>query len=171
MNLSTKGRYAVMAMSDLARNSDLPSVSLAAVAERQAISRDYLVQLFAKLKNAGLVTSVRGRTGGYQLSSPARDIRILDIMHAAEESFKTTRCCGVPEKGCVCFKDCLTHDLWNALEAHIAVFLHSVTLADVLDGHLHAFVAPGPGCPNILSFGFEGVICSSEKVGVDAYLS
>lgn len=150
MNLSTKGRYAVMAMSDLARHGEDGAVTLAAIAERQSISLNYLVQLFNKLKRAGLVVSARGPGGGYRLAAPASETRVSDIMFAVEEPFRTTRCLGEPGQGCLCGDRCLTHNLWDALGAHIAAFLSAITLADVIDGDPYAFVAPGPGCRNVL---------------------
>jgi len=151
MKLSTKGRYAVMAMADLAHNVDAGAVSLAEIAERQSISLNYLVQLFNKLRKAGLVVSARGPGGGYRLAAPIGEVRISDIMFAVEEPFRTTRCHGRPGKGCLCGERCMTHDLWDALGAHIAAFLSAVTLADVIDGDPHAFVAPGLGCRDVLS--------------------
>ena len=150
MNLSTKGRYAVMAMADLASHADSGSVTLAAIAERQAISLNYLVQLFNKLKKAGLVIAARGPGGGYRLAAPASEIRVSDIMFAVDESFRTTRCPGGTGQGCVGGERCLTHDLWDALSAHIAAFLSTVTLADVVSGDPRALVAPGPGCRDVL---------------------
>jgi Rrf2 family iron-sulfur cluster assembly transcriptional regulator len=150
MNLSTKGRYAVMAMTDLAGRDQSAAVTLAAIAERQAIPLSYLVQLFNKLKKAGLVISTRGPGGGYRLAAPASRICVSDIMLAVEEPFRTTRCPGVAGHGCLRGARCLTHDLWDALGAHIAAFLSTVTLADVIDGSPHSFVAPGPGCRSIL---------------------
>ena len=149
MNLSTKGRYAVMAMADLARHGRTGPVALSAIAARQAISLTYLVQLFAKLRKAGLVTAGRGPGGGYRLAAPADEVRISDIMFAVEEPFRTTRCIR-PGVGCGCTERCLTHDLWDALGAHIASFLAAVTLADVVEGDPRAFVAPGPGCLSVL---------------------
>ena len=150
MNLSTKGRYAVMAMADLASQGRGTTVSLAGIAERQSISLTYLVQLFNKLRHSGLVTSVRGPGGGYKLTAVPADIAISDIMFAVDEPFKTTRCSGGPGAGCACGERCLTHDLWDALSAHIASFLNAVTLEDVIDGNPFSFVAPGPGCRSIL---------------------
>lgn len=142
MNLSTKGRYAVMAMADLARQGHGAVVSLAEIAERQAISLTYLTQLFNKLRRAGLVISVRGPGGGYRLAMAPGKVRIADVMFAVEEPFRTTRCEGEPGMGCQCNERCLTHDLWDALGAHIASFLSAVTLDDVIGGDPFAFVGP-----------------------------
>lgn len=134
MQLSSKGRYAVMAMADLARNSKGSVVPIAAIAERQELSSAYLEQLFSKLRRAGLVNSTRGPGGGYQLASKPHDITISVIMMAVEEPVSMTRC-HVENSvgGCVGDSRCLTHDLWRALGDHIMGFLGGVTLGDVID--------------------------------------
>lgn len=133
MKLSTKGRYAVMAMTDLALNSDGRPVSLGDIASRQEISLSYLEQLFAKLRKADLVRSVRGPGGGYNIARPLRETRVADIMLAVEEPVDVTRCQhkaqGCMEGG----RRCVTHDLWDELGRHIHVFLNGVTLEDVLE--------------------------------------
>jgi len=132
MRLSTKGRYAVMAMVDLAKNSDGQPVVLADIAERQAISLSYLEQLFAKLRGASLVRSVRGPGGGYLLGHGADEIRISDIILAVDEPIRATRCSPGAPLGCTANKArCLTHDLWEELGNQIQLYLSSVTLADV----------------------------------------
>lgn len=133
MRLSSKGRYAVMAMADLARNSQGAVVSIAAVADRQELSSTYLEQLFSKLRRAGLVNSTRGPGGGYRLAMEAHEITISQIMQAVEEPIKMTRCHQDDAGGCVGDARCLTHDLWRALSNHITDFLRNVTLGDVLD--------------------------------------
>lgn len=133
MQLSSKGRYAVMAMADLARNSQGKVVSLAAIAARQHLSLSYLEQLFAKLRRAGLVASVRGPGGGYRLASDVQDITISHIMTAVEEPVRMTRCHLEDDGGCVGDARCLTHDLWRALGDHIVQFLGNITLGDVID--------------------------------------
>lgn len=152
MELNTKGRYAVMAMADLAKYGGSGSVPLSAIADRQLISLAYLEQLFSKLRRAGLVESARGRSGGYVLGRPAATIAIAEIMAAVEEDIRMTRCeaDGVT-KPCVGGQRCLTHGLWDALGDEIARFLSTVTLQDVLDGirrpeasGLAGFGAPGP---------------------------
>ncbi len=137
MQLSTKGRYAVMAMVDLAsRSSDSP-VRLASIAEKQQISLAYLEQLFTKLRRTGLVTSARGPGGGYRLSRDPEKIFVSEIMTAVDEPIKMTRCITGSEIACIGNKGrCLTHDLWRALSDHILLFLQTVTLRDVLDGDL-----------------------------------
>lgn len=129
MKLTTKGRYAVTAMLDLAlHNSDKP-VSLAEISERQDISLSYLEQLFAKLRKSGLVVSMRGPGGGYQLNGSPENIVISDIIAAVDESVDATRCGGLGD--CQDNKRCLTHDLWMDLSNQIRVFLSEITLADM----------------------------------------
>ena len=142
MELNTRGRYAVMAMADLAKHAapnttagGVEATPLSEIADRQQISLPYLEQLFQRLRKAGLVESVRGRSGGYALSMEPSAIRIAAILAAVEEPLKMTRCAGGDgEAGCVGHERCLTHDLWSALGNHIAAFLDGVTLRDVLDG-------------------------------------
>ena len=135
MRLSTKGRYAVMAMADLAQHEAANKpVSLADIAQRQEISLSYLEQLFAKLRRNGLVKSVRGPGGGYRLSRPAGDLRIADVIVAVDEPIATTRCKPGSAKGCTGQgARCVTHDLWEELGRQIHVFLSSVSLADVVE--------------------------------------
>jgi Rrf2 family iron-sulfur cluster assembly transcriptional regulator len=134
MRLSTKGRYAVMAMVDLAQNSDGEPVSLAEIAERQEISLSYLEQLFAMLRKGGLVKSVRGPGGGYLLAQGRADTRIADIILAVDEPIRATRCTPGAPIGCRGNKTrCLTHDLWEELGNQIHLFLSSVSLADVCE--------------------------------------
>jgi Rrf2 family iron-sulfur cluster assembly transcriptional regulator len=138
VKLSTKGRYAVMAMADLAsRTAELAPVSLGEIAERQDISLSYLEQLFAKLRRGGLVVSVRGPGGGYRLSRPASELRVADIILAVDEPINATRCKPGSPKGCTgTASRCLTHDLWEELGRQIHVFLSSVSLADVIERRL-----------------------------------
>jgi len=138
VKLSTRGRYAVMAMADLARHtgSDAGSepVRLCEIAARQEISLSYLEQLFGKLRRGGLVRAARGPGGGYRLAQPAAETRIADIIVAVDEPSKATRCRSDSTKGCLGRTGrCLTHDLWEELGRQIEVFLESVTLADVLE--------------------------------------
>jgi Rrf2 family iron-sulfur cluster assembly transcriptional regulator len=134
MELNTKGRYAVMAMADLAKQGTAVATPLPAIAERQQISIAYLEQIFIRLRRAGLVESARGRAGGYKLGRPANAIVISEIMSAVEEDTRMTRCHGEGGMPCVGGRRCLTHGLWEALGAQIAGFLSGVTLQDVLDG-------------------------------------
>ncbi len=134
MKLSTKGRYAVMAMVDLSCNSHGDPVALADIAERQEISLSYLEQLFGKLRKGGLVKSVRGPGGGYLLARPAPQLRISDIILAVDEPLQTTRCSPGTPAGCHHNKGrCLTHDLWEELGNQIYLYLSSVSLADVVE--------------------------------------
>ena len=134
MKLSTKGRYAVMALVDLAGHGDDKPTSLADIAERQEISLSYLEQLFAKLRRGGLVKSVRGPGGGYLLAHKAEETRIADIILAVDEPIRATRCTPGQPFGCRINKSrCITHDLWEELGNQIYLYLSSVTVADVVN--------------------------------------
>ncbi len=134
MKLSTKGRYAVMALVDLASYSKGRPLALAEIAERQEISLSYLEQLFAKLRRGGLVNSVRGPGGGYLLARPANETRISDVILAVDEPIRATRCTPGSPLGCRSNNSrCLTHDLWEELGNQIHLFLSSVTLDDVVE--------------------------------------
>ncbi|WP_337188359.1 Rrf2 family transcriptional regulator [Phenylobacterium sp.] len=138
MRLSTKGRYAVMAMADLAQREHgaARAVALADIAARQEISLSYLEQLFARLRRKGLVKSARGPGGGYRLARTAETTTIAEIVHAVDEPLRATRCHGLA-KGCMMRGErCLTHDLWEDLGQHIESYLASVSLADVVGGKL-----------------------------------
>ncbi len=132
MKMSTKGRYAVMAMIDIGENSAGKPVSLADIAERQDISQEYLEQLFRKLRQAGLVTSARGPGGGYVLARAADDIAMADVIQAADEELKVTRCSGDAVDGCVKGERCSAHDLWSSMGRQMMFFLESVSLGDVV---------------------------------------
>lgn len=137
MILSTKGRYAVMAMVELATYDPSKPITLAMIAERQDIPLAYLEQIFAKLKKAGLVDSMRGPGGGYRLARTAAQTCVADIVRASEESLEMTRCGGPHKSGCIAPKTrCLTHDLWQGLTQHINDYLSSITLADVCENNL-----------------------------------
>jgi len=134
VKLSTKGRYAVMAMVDLSAHSHGNPVALAEIAERQEISLSYLEQLFGRLRKGGLVKSVRGPGGGYLLARSTSQVRISDIIMAVDEPIQTTRC--TPGSPAGCHQDqgrCLTHDLWQELGNHIYLYLSSLSIADVLE--------------------------------------
>ncbi len=134
MKLSTKGRYAVMAMVELDIHSDNKPISLADIAERQEISLSYLEQLFAKLRRGGLVKSVRGPGGGYLLAHAGEETRISDIILAVDEPIRATRCTPGQPFGCRINKSrCMTHDLWEELGNQIYLYLSSVTVADVIN--------------------------------------
>jgi Rrf2 family iron-sulfur cluster assembly transcriptional regulator len=132
MKLSTKGRYAVMAMVDIGQQSGGRPVSLAEIAARQDISQEYLEQLFLKLRKSGLVESIRGPGGGYRLSREADDIYIYDIIAAVDEPMKMTRCEGDAVEGCVKGERCSTHDLWSSIGRQVNTFLANVSLDDVV---------------------------------------
>ena len=137
MKLSTKGRYAVMAMADLGTNSNGSPVSLADIAERQEISLSYLEQLFGKLRKAGIVKSVRGPGGGYLMARENGRIRVSDIILAVDEPLTATRCSNSGSEGCRNDKSrCLTHDLWQSLSHQIYLYLNSITLEDVCEGNV-----------------------------------
>jgi Rrf2 family iron-sulfur cluster assembly transcriptional regulator len=131
MRLTTKGRYAVTAMLDLALHAQQGPVSLADISERQGISLSYLEQLFARLRRAELVSSVRGPGGGYQLFRPAQDIHVAQVIDAVNESVDATRCQG--EGGCHDGDICLTHHLWCDLSQQIHAFLSDISLADLVE--------------------------------------
>ena len=134
MRLSTKGRYAVMAMADLARHGGARAVSLAEIAARQEISLSYLEQLFARLRKAELVKSVRGPSGGYRLARTAAETAVADIVLAVDEPIRAVRCAvhGVP-RGCMAGGErCITHWLWEDLGAEIHAYLSAVSLEDVV---------------------------------------
>lgn len=134
MRLSTKARYAVTAMVDMALEEASGPVSLATIASRQELPLAYLEQLFAKLRKAGLVSSSRGAAGGYILAHKADGIRILDIIAAVDTPLKATQCEVGSPKGCRSTGErCLTHDLWDELGALVQLFLSHVTLADVCE--------------------------------------
>lgn len=138
MRLSTKGRYAVMAMADLARRQEGAgrAVALADIAARQEISLSYLEQLFARLRRKGLVQSARGPGGGYRLAATAETTTIAEIVHAVDEPLRATRCAH-HAKGCMLKGErCLTHDLWDDLGLQIEDYLASVSLADVIGGRV-----------------------------------
>lgn len=131
MKLTTKGRYAVTAMLDLALRYDKGAVTLADIAKRQGISLSYLEQLFAKLRRSGLVDSVRGPGGGYTLAMEPSKISVAEIVVAINENIDATRCGG--EKNCHGDETCLTHQLWEDLSTRIHEFLSGITLADLVN--------------------------------------
>jgi Rrf2 family transcriptional regulator, iron-sulfur cluster assembly transcription factor len=146
MQLSTRGRYAVMAMVDLATRQaigcECGPICLAEIAARQQLSLSYLEQLFGKLRRAGLVASARGPGGGYRLARTSDRITIADIVGAVDESIQATRCHD-GDGGCLATsaaggfgERCQTHDLWYELGRQIRLFLAGVTLADVVNGHV-----------------------------------
>ena len=130
MKLTTKGHYAVTAMLDLALYAELKPVSLAEIAERQSISVSYLEQLVAKLRQKGLLVSIRGPGGGYQLAQSRSDVSIAAILDAVEEPLDATRCHG--QADCQDGHVCLTHNLWDELNRRLYDFLREVTLESLM---------------------------------------
>ena len=130
MRLTSKGRYAVTAMLDVAMFAKQSPVPLADISERQGISLSYLEQLFARLRKGGLVHSVRGPGGGYQLGKTADDISVGAVIDAVDESIDATRCHGTGN--CQGGERCLTHSLWEGLSDRIADFLDGITLAELM---------------------------------------
>ena len=130
MKLSTKGRYAVTAMMDLAIHDREGPVTLSDISNCQGISLSYLEQLFAKLRQAGLVEGVRGPGGGYRLGKPSNQISVADIVVAVDESLDNTRCKG--SEDCDNGERCLTHKLWNDLSERLYEFLDGITLSEFI---------------------------------------
>jgi Rrf2 family transcriptional regulator, iron-sulfur cluster assembly transcription factor len=130
MRLTTKGRFAVTAMVDLALRQNRGPVTLAAISERQHISLSYLEQLFGKLRRASLVSSTRGPGGGYNLAQAPASISVADIVSAGDEPLDATQCGG--KENCHDDKRCMTHDLWATLNEKMHEYLSSVTLADLV---------------------------------------
>jgi Rrf2 family iron-sulfur cluster assembly transcriptional regulator len=146
MKLSTKGRYAMVALADIALRREEGLVTLGDIADRQAISLPYLEQLFVKLRRAGLVTSVRGPGGGYRLARPAADIRIVDVLAAVDETVDAMhKGAGASGGQSGSHAQSLTNRLWEGLSAHVYVFLHQTRLSDVIDNDL----APCPAVPSL----------------------
>lgn len=131
MRLTSKGRYAVTAMLDVALHTQAGPVPLADISERQDISLSYLEQLFARLRKNGVVSSVRGPGGGYLLGREMNDISIGQIISAVDESVDATRCNG--KTGCQGGAQCLTHSLWDELSDRIATFLNDISLQELVD--------------------------------------
>ena len=134
MKLTSKGRYAVMALVDLARFDNINPVSLRDISLRQGISLDYLEQIFSKLKKNEIVKSIRGKKGGYTLNRTPDEIKISDILSAVEEKVKTIGCQKHSKKGCNGKSaKCITHNLWDELETHINVFFQEKKLGDLIN--------------------------------------
>jgi len=131
MRLTTKGRFAVTAMLDLAMSQDKQPVTLAAISQRQKISLSYLEQLFGKLRRRALVDSVRGPGGGYRLAQDMRQISVADIILAVDETLDSTQCGG--RENCRDESKCITHDLWADLNQHVFNYLGAVTLRQLVD--------------------------------------
>ncbi len=148
MKLSTKGRYAMVALADIALQPADGLVVLADISKRQDISLPYLEQLFVKLRRAGLVASVRGPGGGYRLAKPASEIRVVDVLAAVDETVDAMhKGAGVSGGSCGSRAQSLTNRLWEGLSAHVYVFLHQTRLSDVVKNDL----APCPAVPNLFA--------------------
>ena len=133
MKLTSKGRYAVMALVDLARFDNINPVSLRDISLRQGISLDYLEQIFSKLRKKEIVQSVRGTQGGYVLNKNAKEIKLTNIFDAVDEKVKTVQCKKESKKGCNGkATKCITHNLWDELEIHINTFFENKSLNDLL---------------------------------------
>lgn len=146
MKLSTKGRYAMVALADIALQSDDRLVSLGDISERQAISLPYLEQLFVKLRRSGLVASVRGPGGGYRLARLPSEIRVVDILSAVDESVDAMhKGAGASGGASGSRAQSLTNRLWEGLSANVYVYLHQTRLSDVISNEL----APCPAVPNL----------------------
>jgi len=130
MKLTTKGRYAVNAMLDLALHNDQAPVNLVDISARQGISLTYLEQLFRKLRKKGLVESIRGPKGGYRLALNADEITTARVMYAVDEAIDVTRCGG--QQNCMGDVRCLTHDLWLGLNRHVSEYLNGISLGELI---------------------------------------
>ncbi len=149
MKLSTKGRYAMVALADIALQPNGDLVSLGDIAQRQSISLPYLEQLFVKLRRAELVQSVRGPGGGYRLARNASDIRVVDVLSAVDETVDAMHTGAGASGGTSGSRaQSLTNRLWESLSAHVYVFLHQTRLSDVIENEL----APCPAVPNLFDF-------------------
>ena len=133
MKLTSKGRYAVMALVDLARFNSINPVSLRDISLRQGISLDYLEQIFSKLRKKEIVQSIRGTQGGYVLNKKAKEIKLTNIFDAVDEKVKTVQCKKESKKGCNGkATKCVTHNLWDELEKHINDFFDKKSLEDLI---------------------------------------
>ena len=136
MKPTSKGRYAVMALVDLARFDNINPVSLRDISLRQGISIDYLEQIFSKLKKNEIVKSIRGTQGGYVLNKNPNDIKLTNIFNAVDEKVKTVQCKKESKRGCTGkATKCITHNLWDELEIHINTFFENKSLKDLLNNN------------------------------------
>ena len=134
MKLTSKGRYAVMALADLAKFNSANPVSLRDISLRQGISLDFLEQIFSKLKKKNIVKSIRGKNGGYILSADPAEIKLTNILNAVDEEVKTVQCKKDSKKGCNGkTSKCITHNLWDELEDYINVFFEKKKLSDLIN--------------------------------------
>ena len=148
MKLSTKGRYAMMALTDIAMQPADRLTNLGEISQRQSISLAYLEQLFVKLRRADLVTSVRGPGGGYRLARPASEIRVADVLAAVDETVDALHTGAGASGGLSGSRaQSLTNRIWEGLSAHVYVFLHQTRLSDIVENDL----APCPAVPNLFN--------------------
>ncbi|MDA7428828.1 Rrf2 family transcriptional regulator [Primorskyibacter aestuariivivens] len=153
MKLSTKGRYAMVALVDIALQPSDKLVTLGEISQRQDISLPYLEQLFVKLRRADLVASVRGPGGGYRLARPATEIRVVDVLSAVDETVDAMhKGAGASGGASGSRAQSLSNRLWEGLSAHVYVFLHQTRLSDIVDNEL----APCPAVPGLFSVVDDG---------------
>ena len=139
MKLTSKGRYAVMALADLAKFNGVNPVSLRDISLRQGISLDFLEQIFSKLKKYNIVKSIRGTNGGYILNKEPEEIKLANILSAVDEEVKTVQCKKESKKGCNSkTTKCITHNLWDELEVHINHFFEQKNLKDLISNSLES---------------------------------
>ncbi|MDA9616320.1 Rrf2 family transcriptional regulator [Candidatus Pelagibacter sp.] len=139
MKLTSKGRYAVMALADLAKFNSVNPVSLRDISLRQGISLDFLEQIFFKLKKYNIVKSIRGSNGGYILNKEPEKIKLANILSAVDEEVKTVQCKKEAKKGCNSkTSKCITHNLWDELEIHINQFFEQKNLKDLISNSLES---------------------------------
>ncbi|MBD1555766.1 Fe-S cluster assembly transcriptional regulator IscR [Vibrio sp. S9_S30] len=165
MRLTSKGRYAVTAMLDVALHSQESPVPLADISERQGISLSYLEQLFSKLRKAGLVASVRGPGGGYRLGTDANDIAVGMVIAAVDESVDATKCNGKAD--CQGGSRCLTHTLWHDLSTRISEFLNNITLGELMLDNEVLEISDRQGIDLVINHGFGQKNTSTAPIGVN----
>ncbi|MFB9133354.1 Fe-S cluster assembly transcriptional regulator IscR [Vibrio sp. AK197] len=165
MRLTSKGRYAVTAMLDVALHSQQSPVPLADISERQGISLSYLEQLFSKLRKAGLVASVRGPGGGYRLGADAQTIAIGTVIAAVDESVDATKCNGKAD--CQGGSRCLTHTLWRDLSSRISDFLNNITLGELMVDNEVLEISDRQDIDLAVSHGAANTTTSSAPIGVN----
>ncbi len=166
MRLTTKGRYAVTAMLDLAIHHGNGPITLAEIAERQGISLSYLEQLFSRLRRRSLVTSVRGPGGGYNLAREAGDIHIAEVIGAVDENVDTTRCHGA--HNCQDNQRCLTHDLWQDLSDRIYDYLSGISLQELMNRRGVQSVAERQDTPESLGVSLSDLESEAARVRTGA---
>lgn len=165
MRLTSKGRYAVTAMLDVALHSQQNPVPLADISERQGISLSYLEQLFSKLRKAGLVASVRGPGGGYRLGEDAYSIAIGTVIAAVDESVDATKCNGKGD--CQGGSRCLTHTLWRDLSSRISDFLNNITLGELMKDNEVLEISDRQDLDLAVNHGFANKNTSTAPIGVN----